>query len=165
MWDRCNLFHCHRNRRSNSILGTTRCLFTQLIWIQVFQGGVFYFEITISEINVPYFFISLVKSFGVHITVWEGEGCWEAGAGGGYFLWHINYVIFRLIMLATFWSISLNLWWCYSKHFDYLNVLRCQKTKQGRKILLIKICCCQGNCNLKRGFRNTRDPNPVCISQ
>lgn len=31
---------------------------------------------------MPYFFISLVKSFGVHITVWEGEGCWEAGAGG-----------------------------------------------------------------------------------
>lgn len=23
------------------------------------------------KINVPYFFISLVKSFGVHITVWE----------------------------------------------------------------------------------------------
>lgn len=72
---------------------------------------------------------------------------------------------FCLTMLATLWSVSLNLWWCYSKHFDYLNVLRCQKTKQGRKILLIKICCCQGDCNLKQGFCNKQNPHTVFISQ
>lgn len=49
MWDRCNLFHCHWDRRSNST-GTInlfwvpqRCLFTQLIWIQVFWDGGFLF--------------------------------------------------------------------------------------------------------------------------
>lgn len=50
------------------------------------RWGFLFLNDHIKKINVPYFFISLVKSFGVHITVWEGEGCWEAGAGGGYFL-------------------------------------------------------------------------------
>lgn len=48
--------------------------------------GVFYFKNNHIKINVPYFFISLVKSFGVHIPV-RGRG--EVGGGGGeggYFL-------------------------------------------------------------------------------
>lgn len=105
----------------------------------------------------------LVKSFGVHITV-AGEMGSGWGEGRVLSMTHKLYN-FCLTMLATFWSVSLNLWWCYSKHFDYLNVLRCQKTKQGRKILLIKICCCQGDCNLKLGFCNKQNPHTVFISQ
>lgn len=111
------------------------------------------------------FFISLVKSYYCPYYCLGGGvlGGWDRG-------WVLSMThklckIFCLIMLATSWSVSLHLWWCYSKHFDYLNVLRCQKTKQGRKILLIKICCCQGNCKLKQGFRNPQDPSTSCISQ
>lgn len=42
--------------------------------------GVFYFKNNHIKINVPYFFISLVKSFGVHITVW-GRGRKVEGVG------------------------------------------------------------------------------------
>lgn len=48
--------------------------------------GVFYFKNNHIKINVPYFFISLVKSFGVHIPV-RGRGEGGGGGGeGGYFL-------------------------------------------------------------------------------
>lgn len=95
-----------------------------------------------------------------------GEEEVAGGLGGGrHFLWHINCIIFA--------------WQCWphsdlfhetcgdvnSKHFDYLNVLRCHKTKQGRKILIIKICCCQKDCILKQRFCNVQNPHSVSISQ
>lgn len=99
-------------------------------------------------------------------VLWLGEGK-RLGGGGGVGTFYDTHKLYNfcLTMLATFWSVSLNLWWCYFKHFDYLNVLRCQKTKEGRKILLSKICCCQGDCNVKQGFCNMQNPHAVSISQ